>query len=532
MFNKPMTDDYFKALGMNLKLYIDSHPNTTMSLRRLQSNRLLEKYHYGVTSRDLDRGYEVAYVEQDGKYFRIQNQLQGAFVVGGEGNNSTDAPVQAKYARTKFKQVGKGMSVREVCLDKQIMHEINLTDVTTGTDPAGAGVATLDHLGIDTGFGATPGVILPSWMNEMLRKNSEAPRFQNIVRDFPMQSMTFRFPNKTTIPSDSTAVDATEAPTAEARAGQDYAISFEPFDVNGWKFLLHSVLSREMLDMISKFIPIQSEYIEDLALAHALLWDYSIGEGLFQMLWTATWRRFVSGSGWTDSEFVPLSGTAGDAILGANAKKHYVFQDTTPGSANYGKLYEPLTATPTKYLTSLLRGDSTATDDIYEGILALATLQKNKKSALEFVMIPPRITELLMKDSRFLSNFEQTGNPQFQTESGFLGQIAIGGSAGRVDLWEYQPEQLIAKVTTDTTPANMDVIYGGRYGRSWNLGRWLPTYFRTDDGREVVARGIGGTSVVRPNETTIITAGSAGSSFPGNHQDLSMLLCVNDTAHG
>ena len=75
-------------------------------------------------------------------------------------------------------------------------------------------------------------------------------------------------------------------------------------------------------------------------------------------------------------------------------------------------------------------------------------------------------------------------------------------------------------------------MFAGKYGAAWNLGMYSPLYMRVDDGRQVVADAAGsGIDTVRPNETRIITAGTRGSSFPGNYQDLVMGVGI-ETQHG
>jgi hypothetical protein len=164
----------------------------------------------------------------------------------------------------------------------------------------------------------------------------------------------------------------------------------------------------------------------------------------------------------------------------------------------------------------------------------MATMLKEKGSKLEFLTIPPTITERIVSDPRFLETIQATGNPAFQNEAGYLGQIAIGGSNSRVDLWEYDPALVGTKQSSDSTPVTWLPVWGGRYGMSWNNGTWLPIYFRVDDGFEVkVDHGIDSTQeVLRPNETRVITAGSAGTSFPGDFNHLVMGLCVTSHAHG
>lgn len=540
MFDKEMAREEHEGLSRNYAAYIDAHPQSSPTERMILLNRLYEKYHYSVTSRDLARGYEIDYVKQDGKVLKLTNQVDGGFAVGGAGSRGVAALPIALYRRTRWKLDGKPMTVAEFHRDRDIQREINLVDQRTSDDILTKGKALLDHAGIDTGFGAEPGVISPVFTDLMLRKASEEAQFKAFVRQVPMPAMNFYFPLKTTVPTDDAeatppAFGLTAEPTAEGRAGVDYHISFSNFFVNGWKFLRHASLTRETMELLARWITVQNEYTGDLALGMSLLWDYPISEGWYSMLTAAKWRRFETGGGtWSDEEFVPLSGTAGDAILTANAKKHILMQDLTPLSGNYGKIYEPDVTLALKWQASTLRNYSTGTDDVYELIVALMTLLKDKHSRGEFVAFPSVITERLVNDPRFLETIQATGNPAFESESGFLGQIAVGGSNKRIDAWEYDSALIGVKQSVgDTTAATWLPIFAGRYGQTWNHGTWLPFYLRVDDGFEVVTNaGVGGTpEVLRPNETRVITAGSAGTSFPGNFTDLVMGLAVIDQAH-
>jgi hypothetical protein len=536
MYGKRMTDQEYVQLQKKYIAYAESHPDATSSELFIALNRLMEKHHYGVTSRDLARGYEIQYVKQGKKVIKLRNEVKGAFAVGGPDNRGlSDEPI-ALYRRTKW-NVEKSMTTTDWARDKEIQRSINLAaeEHTTGSDILTAGAPLLDHAGIDTGFGGASGVIDPRFMNMMLRVVSTEAMFKNFARVFPMPDMMFYFPLKVSSPlSDTGAFARPEAsigvggrPTAEGRAGEDYAISFKSFYVNGWKYLRHAALTRELIEMLRTFIPIQEEYVNDLGIGMRLLWDMTIAEGMFQMLWTAKWWRWdVSGGTWGAGEYVPLSGASGDYILGANAKNHFVYQELRSGNANFGKIYNPDATVPQDFSAADLRDYSATTDHIYELILVLASLAKEKKSKLEYVTIPSKITELMFRDSRFLESIQETGKPKFQSENGYLGQISIGGSESRTDLWEYDSALMGTKVTADGTPRTVLPILGGKYGQAWNQGIWTPFYMRVDDGFEVVQRGTGNVNVLRPNETRVITVGASGASFPGNPNDVVMGLAV------
>lgn len=538
MFTKELTDEQYIALQEKLLAYTDAHEHVSPTERMIAMCRLLEKARYGVTSRDLARGYEIDYAEEDGRIFELRSSLRGHFGVGrGVDNIGTDEPI-ALYQRTKWNVKGKPMAVTEFYRDIERKRQIGLAaeEHTTASDIQGAGAALLEHGGIDTGYGAAAGVITPAYMDMMLRIVSEEAMFKNFVYTMPVQKAAFYFPLKTTKPSDDTsAVGAAIDPTAEGRAGLEFAMSFLSFYVSCWKHLRHAGLTIELLDLLKGYIDLKREYITDLAIAHGLLWDYSCAEGMHNMITTAKWRRpETAGPSWSDEEYVPLVDVAtGAEIIGSgNPEKHFLWQDLTPG-AGYGLIYNPHDTTPTKYETSDLRSGSSAGDDFFELVIALAQLAKNKGSKLEYIAIPGSMCETWAKDARFLDTTKTTGNPAFQNEKGYLGQISIGGSNQRVDLWEYNTALTLAKESTDTTPRAYEVIYGGMYGKAWAQGILTPFYLRVDDGYEVLARGTGGTpsDVIRINETRVITAGSRGTSFPLDYHHLVLGFIVKTFAH-
>lgn len=539
MFRSEIPEPEYVAMQKRYMDWIENHPESSNTERFIALNRLYEKAHYGVTSRDLHRGYEIDYIEQDGRYYRVKNAVRGAFVVGGDGNRSVGDDPTTRYLRTKWKVDSKPMTSRQFMHDRKVHREIALaqTEHTTGSDILGEGEALLEHSGIDTGFGDTPGVITPQFVNMILEQVSARAMFKNFVRIVPMPSMSFYFPLKVSRITDNTNIAATAAPTPEGRAGTEFAISWSKFLVNGWKHLIHAGLTIELIQMLSRFIMIRSEYINDMREAMALLWDFSVAEGLYSMMTTAKWRRYdKSGSAWADSEYVPLSGTSGSELLGAgNAHKFILYQDLTPGSANYGKIYNAADSpNHLKYESSTLRPGSAAGDDLFEFLVALASALKANNSALEYFMAPPIVTEFFFRDSRFADMTIATGNPAFQSENGYLGQISIGGSNQKVDIWEYETAVLGTKQSADTTPRTLYPVFGGAYGRAWNQGVYSPFYMRVDDGMEVKADiGVGGAGVdvIRPNETRVITVGSRGSSFPGDFHHMALGLISLGFAH-
>ncbi len=528
----------FVAMQERYLAYCRAHSDISTTEQFVALNRLYEKAHFGVTSRDLERGYEIEYfTRSDGTTIKLRNDVRGRFIVGGDGNRGVGADPVCQYVHTGWRidDNGKAMTKRELRRDREVQRTINLavSEHTTGTDILTKGEALLEHSGIDTGFGSTPGVISPQFVNMLLELVSGKAMFKNFARLVPMPSMSFYFPLKTSVIKDNTTITPTEKPTAEGRAGTEFAISYGKFIVNGHKYLIHAALTIELIQMLSRFITVREDYINDMRDAMALLWDFTIAEGMYSMITTGKWRRYdVSDAAWGDKEFVPLSGAAGVEIVGAgNVPKHLLFQDLTSGSANFGKIYEPADAT-IKYETATLRANSDTGDDLFEFIVALGTLLKDKDSKIEFFMAPAKITEFFFRDSRFLDMTLNTGNPAFQSENGFLGQISIGGSNQRVDLWEYETDVLGTKQTTDATPRTVYPVFAGSYNRFWNQGIFSPFYMRVDDGMEVkTGIGTGASDVVRLNETRVITAGSRGASFPGDFHHLVTGLISIGFAH-
>jgi len=523
--------EFTTVIQQNWLRFQQMNPNASPTQKLIYLNRLYEKLYYGVTSEELSKGIATDYIEKDGKIYEVKSRVKGHFSVSGEGRLSSSETPIACYRR-EYKSIDGKRQFEWIKNNKRIDRIELASEHTTSSDILTKGDAVLYDAGIDTGYGGTTGVIQPEFVDLFLKLASELATFKNFVKIFPMRKMTFWHPLKTSKPSDNASVSATAAATAEGRAGLEFAISYNKWLVNGWKYLRHAGLTVELMDITSDYWDIRQDYLNDLAIAMALLWDYTVAEGMFTMLWEAKWRRWdITGPGFAAGEYVPLSGASGAEILTSNALKHYAYQDLSNGT-NHGKIYLPHTSTPTQYQTSTLKPGSGTTDDLFELILHLGTLLKNKGSKLEYVAMPASLTEFLFKDSRFLSTTEATGNPAFQSESGYLGQIAIGGSNSRVDVWEYDPSLLTAKQSTDDPVVALTVIYAGSYQKQWNLGIYTPYYIRVDDGFEVMTDvGSGDSEVLRPNETRVITAGSRGSSFPGDYHHLVLGLVDLATGH-
>ncbi|MHA2069257.1 MAG: hypothetical protein ACXABY_33270, partial [Candidatus Thorarchaeota archaeon] len=407
----------FVAMQAKYQAWLYAYPKASNTEKIVTLQRLYEKAHFGVTSRDLARGFEQDYVElDDGRTVRVKNAVHGNFIVGGDGNRGGGADPVANYARTRWTVDSKPMLKREFHRDLQVRREIELAakEHTTASDILTTGAPLLDHAGIDTGFGGASGAILPQFVNYLLEQVSAKAQFKNFARIVPMPSMTFYFPLKVSKIMDNTDIAAATAPTPEGQAGTEFAIAYDKWLVNGMKYLRHAGLTVELLQMLSRFIGVREDYINDMRDAMALLWDFTICEGMWSMLTTAKWRRYdVSGTAWADSEFVPLSGASGADILTTNHYKSLLFQDLTAASANYGKIYTPDVDAGDQldYESSVLRAGSEAGDDLFELFIAMGSSLKEKDSELQFLLMPPTLTEFLFRDRRFLDMRQDTGNP-------------------------------------------------------------------------------------------------------------------------
>ena len=91
----------FVALQEKYLAYCLANPDLSNTDKMIALNRLYEKAHFGVTSRDLARGYEIEYFERnDGTTIKLRNDVRGRFIVGGDGNRSVaDDPV-CQYVHT------------------------------------------------------------------------------------------------------------------------------------------------------------------------------------------------------------------------------------------------------------------------------------------------------------------------------------------------------------------------------------------------------------------------------------------------
>lgn len=527
------------------------NPGASPSEDLLTLQRLYEQHNYGVTSRDLTLGRSIDYVEEDGNYYRVESQVRGYFQ--GNPNRLGDLP-ECHFVRTRWKvENGKKMSYNEYVIDSQIQkslrdEEIKLAagvpDPHTTSEQTGVTSKSLMHTAVESGFGSTDGVITPVFMNMLLELVSHKAFFKNFINVQPMPTMSFYFPmchsrvQDVTIDGTIEAFDQDALPTPEGRAGEDFEIDWGKWEVNGWKYLRHFELSNEIGEMIGQYIGVGQKYLEYIAEGMSLLWDWPIFLGIQTMLTRGVWRypRLSSGTyTWyttgTKSIAIPWGSAS---VLTTNAKKNYLFQDLATGA---GKIYEPSVTTTEEfvYQLSTARDYSATTDTLIEGIMALASLMDEKHSQLQYIILTDSVQkENLFRDADMRNLTIRSGEAKFQSEDGYLGQIAIGGSSSFVDLW-IAPHGFVPSVTGDTTATTYTTgttlypIFGGKYGGGWNQGVFTPFNLRVDDGMESRTDG-DSVNRLRPTETKVTTASQKGSSWPANYNDV-VILWESRTAH-
>lgn len=525
MFKGAMSKEQYDAFVQQYIRATDD-PNMSPTQKLITMHRMYEKYHYGVTTRDLARGYEERTVWDDHskKWVTLHSRVRGAFQIGGPGNNHPSRDPVLAFERTKFKVAdGKRQPVVETFKSGNPDGDIKFAPETTIRD-MGDGASLLET-NVDALYGTATGVVTPVFVNRMMRLTAEKVMAKNFVQVVPMDSMNFYFPIRNSRVSDNTtAWSPTVKATSEGKAGLDINVKYTKWEANGWKFLRHAEYSYEIEEMVQKFINVTGDLAEDLALGHALLWDWSCFHGMYDMITRGFWRRwdrgddaFTSGSSLDETE-IPFGKAS---VLTTNAKKNYIFQDGTTGI-----LYEPAVTTGNemKFDSSTQLSGSSSSDLLMEGLVEVCHLQKMKKSKPEFLLMPKKLTRLLFKDARMSNQQILTGQTKFQDEAGYLGQINIVGTTSVVDVWEYDEELFGQQTLDDASACKVDVVFCGAYGKFWNLGVFTPFYLRVDEGYEVLTSGVGGASVLRNNETKVLTSGSKGSSFPNDYHHLSLLL--------
>lgn len=536
MLNKDMSKQQYEAFTKRYMLLAGANPNMSPTQKLITLSRMYEEYHYGITTKDLARGYSERTVwdESSKKWITLHSRCRGSFVFGGHKNNAPNNDPVLIFERAGFRRADDGFKeYNEVIRDAQVDSDIKLTAAAESTYRDMGDGSSLMETSVDTIYGSSTGIITPVLVDRMLRLTAEKVMAKNFATVVPMDSMMFYYPIRNSrVTDNSTAVSATAKATAEGRAGLDINVKYTKWEGNGWKFLRHAEITNEIEEIVAKFINVSQDLSDDLALGHALLWDYSCFNGWYDMITRGYWRRwdkgddaFTSGSDLDETE-IPFGAAS---VLTTNAKKNYIFQDGTDG-----KIYEPAVTTGNemKFDSSTLLAGSTTSDLLMEGIAEACHKLKVKGGIPEFVLLPQKLSRILFKDARLINTQILTGTTKFQDENGYLGRVNIIGTTSTVDVWEY-PEELFGQQTLDDVSAcKADVVFVGSYGKFWNLGVFSPFYLRVDEGYEVVAdRGVTtGFSTLRSNETKVLTSGSKGSSFPGDYHHLVCLLWT-DRAH-
>lgn len=534
------SEEEYRAMNEKYTLWLSENPLTGPTERLKVLTRLYEKHMYGVTSRDLTLGRTIEYVKNsNGTFKRVEAACRGYFEMN---LNDRSAPLTCHWERDKFEEVkGRGDLTYQELLDDHIVLRNNrdqMIKLVTDTQSTISGVPSDSMLesGVATGFGTGTGVVPPVFINMLLELTSLKAFMKNFISMQPMPDMTFKFPLKTSRIEDSGEMQRTAVPTVEGRAGTEYEINWANYEINGWKYLRHSELTNEVGEMLDKFLGVTQKYMEELALGQTLLWDYAAIEGIQQMMVMGTWRypELSAGSftwevGAGTEEEIPFGKAV---VLTVNALKNYLFQDLS-GGGNDGKIYQPsiVTTEEFEYDSATLRSGSSGTDDILEGLGGVATLLKNKHSALEFACISEsRVTERLMKDARMANLEIRTGDPVFQSEDGYLGQIAILGSSTFCDLWEAPNGLIPLRPTDDTAADDAFPIICGKYGEGWHQGVFSPVSMRVDEGFEALDDAASVTRL-RPTESKVLTTSSKGSSWPGDYNHIAILWAMLDDGH-
>lgn len=530
-----ISDAGYKRIQKQFLAYRCQHTKASPTELLIGMHRLYETEMFGVSARDMVRGYQVKYETDPSdptKVYKLKSKVRGLFLSSANGVPDPTSFPTAVYERDDWKvENGKFMNQKQFYHDLESQRAINLTAEYTARD-MGDGASLLDS-GIDTGYGTSTGVITPIFQDLMLRLAAEKTMWKNFVTLVPMPDMTFYFPMRNSkVTDNSTEVSATAAVTLEGRAGLDINIKYTKWEVNGWKFLRHFEITDEVKLLLGKFLNVQGDLVEDLAQAHALLWDYSIAYGMKSMLTAGLWRRWdqTSTAGFKDSDTEIPFGAA--SVLTTNAPSNYLFQDLSAGSA--GKIYTPSVVTTEEFEweNAVARAGSTDADELLEGISALGTLLEGKGSKLEFIALPSNKAELLFNDPRISNQNIVTGITQFESENGYLGRLNIIGTSTMVDVWKYNNDvHPDGFASDDGTPVQLYPVWGGSYGKFWALGTYTPYYLRIDDGFQVMddTGVVNGVDVLRSNETSVFTSGSRGSSWPLDYHHLGCLW-ISQTA--
>jgi hypothetical protein len=477
----------YQAMDMALLNYKLQNPKASMTDIMIRMQEILSVSHYGITPRELIFGFKKS-PQKPGYGIQLQE-------VGYEMKFKEDLkPIFKEGNEFKLEQTSGG--------DTPPLIQNPLTNPT---------------------YGGSTGIIPPVWLDIMIRKTSRYTMAKNLAMVFMMKNLVDVAPIKWTKVDDSVD-NATFYPIAEGRAGIDYNNTYKVHRLDCYKYLFHSGLTWEVIVALDGKIDVQADVIDDLALAHALLLDRDFWEGQYAAIVSGTYRRWETNA-WANSVEIPL-GTA--SVKTTYAKKHRLFYDLTTG-----KTYYPAVGAgdENKYQSSTPREEylSPSGSVIFDVFVDLAELMKAKNRRLEWIAVTPGIATMLAKDSRFQNTLYKTGTIRFQDEGGYLGRVAIGGTNNSVDLWEI-PNNAIAAKTTDDAVAITHLVFGGEYRKTGVIGQFAPFGLFVDEGFEVKAVGVGGSSVLRRNDTKVLTTKSVQAVAPWDTEALVLCQIVN-TAH-
>jgi len=374
LFTGKLTDEAFRRIQSEFVMFKARNRNASPTELLIGLHRLYERELYGVTANDLERGYQIRYRRNPDNPTQIvkeKSAVRGVYLSSPSGNGHPTAFPVAVYERDEWKQDGGVLKTEKAFyqdLDQQ--RAINLAAEYTSRD-MGDGASLLES-GVDTGYGTTTGVITPVFMNMFMRLAAEKTVFKNFCSLVPMPDMTFYFPIRNSRVSDNTTeVSPTAAVTREGRAGLDLTLKYTKWEVNGWKFLRHFEITEEVGLLLGRFINVQADAVEDLAQAHALLWDYSIAYGMVSMLRTGYWRRWdeTATAGFKDSNTEIPFGAA--SVTTTNNKNHNIYQ-----SGAGGQIKESAASGDLDWDTATNVATSSSADELLEGILELVSGQR------------------------------------------------------------------------------------------------------------------------------------------------------------
>lgn len=402
-----------------------------------------------------------------------------------------------------------------------ISYDIVKNDAGTGKTPPTGGVAPIYNPLATPSFGASTGLVPVTWLDDMIREASRITMATKFARTFPMVGPVDQAPIKKVKAEDWMG---SVTPVKEGRAGVDVEGGYALWNFDAYEYLYHSAISLRLLDAVGNRLPIREDLVADMAELYQLMVDQDYFESQWAGIIFGKIRR------WTGSAFANNADVAQGAapFIGANAPKHIVFYNLKDK-----KLYTPSTtaADVLKFQSSTLHTEAPSNLEFWDVFPVVGEMLKQKRAKFEYFAANFKMTKRLAWDSRFSNVQYKTGSIVNQGETGFLGSVPVGGTSTFVDAWELPQGILDAKMTTDTTPVPILPVLCGQYQRSGAVCPWKPFQMGVDKGFEVVARtaadGTANVSVVRPNNTEVLTAGAAQAVIPWDLQGLALVLVVD-----